>query len=191
MSSHTSEDAVSRLLHSEPCNMKQEAQMLPLKPDGPRWCGLCLDSVWISECKSRGPVQAAELKPKSPGHSRRTARTEELGSRAAASEEKAHMPLHSLSCPRGSALGHYPWMVMLTPAQLNDEPAGSLSVHPGGGLGRKQGERHHLKGDSKEEPGTPAPPGPGPLVKPAWAEQTCGCCRQEGVAHPSQESFQA
>ena len=93
--------------------------------------------------------------------------------------------------PRGSALGHYPWMVMLMPAQLNDEPAGSLPVHPGGGLGRKQGEQHRLKGDSKEKPGTPAPPGPGRLVKPARAEQTCGCCRQEGVTHPSQESFQA
>lgn len=45
VSSHTSGVAVSRLLHSEPCNLKQEAQMLPLKPGGPRRCGLCLDSV--------------------------------------------------------------------------------------------------------------------------------------------------
>lgn len=41
-SSHTSEVAVSRFLYSEPFNLKQEAQMLPLKPDDPRWCGLCV-----------------------------------------------------------------------------------------------------------------------------------------------------
>lgn len=41
-SSHTSGIAVSWFLHSEPFNLKQEAQMLPLKPDDPRWCGLCV-----------------------------------------------------------------------------------------------------------------------------------------------------
>lgn len=54
---------------------------------------------------------------------------------------------------------------MLTPAQLNEKPAGSLPVHPGGSLGRKQGEQHRLKGMiSGKQPGTPAPPGPGPPV---------------------------
>lgn len=54
---------------------------------------------------------------------------------------------------------------MLTPAQLNDKPAGSLPVHPGDSLGSKQGEQHRLKGMiSGKQPGTPAPPGPGPPV---------------------------
>lgn len=58
----------------------------------------------LSGYKSQGPVQAAELKPNSPGHSGCPVRTEEPGSRAAASEEKAHMPLHSLSRVQGALL---------------------------------------------------------------------------------------
>ena len=44
---------------------------------------------------------------------------------------------------------------MLTPAQLNDKPVGSLPVHPGGSLGRKQGEQHRLKGIPKSNQAHP------------------------------------
>lgn len=42
---------------------------------------------------------------------------------------------------------------------------------------------------SGKQPGTPAPPGPGPPVKPARAKQTCGCCRQKGVTDPLSRVF--
>lgn len=42
MNSHTSGVAVSRFSHTEPFSLKQEAQMLPLKLDDTRQCGLCV-----------------------------------------------------------------------------------------------------------------------------------------------------